>query len=75
MAERSTEPTRLTIVVNEIEADQVQRLLKFEGIESMQRPTDVGAGSIGGSGAMSGPREILVKPEDLESAKAIIGEE
>jgi len=24
---------------------------------------------------MSGSREILVKPEDLESAKAIIGEE
>ena len=69
------EPVRLTVVLNEIEADQVQSLLKFEGIESMQRPTDVGAGSIGGSGAMSGSREILVKPEDLESAKAIIGEE
>ncbi len=65
----------LTIVMNEIEADQVQSLLKFEKIESMQRPTDTGAGSIGGSGAMSGSREILVKPEDLETAKAIIGEE
>jgi hypothetical protein len=71
----SNEPVRLTIVLNEIEADQVQSLLKFEGIESMQRPTDAGAGSIGGSGAMSGSREILVKEEDLESAKAIIGEE
>ena len=40
----------------------------------MQRPTDVGAGSIGGSGAMSGSREILVKPEDLETARAVIGE-
>jgi Putative prokaryotic signal transducing protein len=65
----------LTVVLNEIEADQIQALLKFEGIESMQKPTDVGAGSIGGSGAMSGSREILVKPEDLESAKAIIGEQ
>jgi Putative prokaryotic signal transducing protein len=65
----------LTVVLNEIEADQVQSLLKFENIESMQRPTDTGAGSIGGSGAMSGSREILVKPEDLETAKAIIGDE
>lgn len=65
----------LTVVMNEIEADQVQSLLKFENIESMQRPTDAGAGSIGGSGAMSGSREILVAPEDLETARAIIGEE
>jgi hypothetical protein len=64
----------LTVVMNEIEADQIQSLLKFENIESMQRPTNTGAGSIGGSGAMSGSREILVKPEDLETAKAIIGE-
>ena len=66
---------RLTVVMNEIEADQVQSLLKFDDIESMQRPTDSGAASIGGSGAMSGSREILGKPEDLEAAKAIIGEE
>jgi hypothetical protein len=65
----------LTVVMNEIEADQIQSLLKFENIESMQRPTNTGAGSIGGSGAMSGSREILVKPEDLETAKALIGEE
>jgi Putative prokaryotic signal transducing protein len=65
----------LTVVMNEIEADQVQSLLKFDNIESMQRPTNTGAGSIGGSGAMSGSREILVKPEDLEAAKAIIGEQ
>ena len=65
----------LTVVLNEIEADQIQSLLKFENIESMQRPTNTGAGSIGGSGAMSGTREILVKPEDLETARAIIGEE
>ena len=71
----SDELVRLTVVMNEIEADQVQSLLKFEKIESMQRPTDTGAGSIGGSGAMSGSREILVKAEDLETAKALIGEE
>jgi putative signal transducing protein len=65
---------RLTVVSNEIEADQVQSLLKFENIESMQRPTDTGAASIGGSGAMSGSREILVRAEDLENARAIIGE-
>ena len=37
---------RLTVVLNEIEADQVQSLLKFDNIESMQRPTDSGAASI-----------------------------
>ena len=69
------ELVRLTVVLNEIEADQVQSLLKFEKIESMQRPTDTGAASIGGSGAMSGSREILVRAEDVEAARAIIGEE
>jgi hypothetical protein len=71
----SDELVRLTIVLNEIEADQVQSLLKFESIQSMQRPTDTGAASIGGSGAMSGSREILVRAEDLENARAIIGEQ
>jgi putative signal transducing protein len=75
MESHSSEPVRLTVVLNEIEADQVQSLLKFEGIESMQRPTDSGAGSIGGSGAMSGSREILVRPGDLERAEQIIGEQ
>jgi hypothetical protein len=69
------ELVRLTTVMNEIEADQVQSLLRFENIESMQRPTDTGAASIGGSGAMSGSREILVKQEDLETARAIVGED
>ena len=40
--------------------------LKFERIESMQRPTDVGAGSIGGSGAMSGSARSSSSPRDLE---------
>ena len=71
----SDELVRLTIVLNEIEADQVQSLLEFENIKSMQRPTDTGAASIGGSGAMSGSREILVRAEDVEAARAIIGEE
>jgi hypothetical protein len=75
MSSSSGELVTLTIVANEIESNQIQQLLKFENIESLQRPTDTGAGSIGGSGAMSGSREILVKPEDLETAKAIIGEE
>jgi hypothetical protein len=74
MSSSSEELVTLTIVANEIESDQIQQLLKFENIESMQRPTNTGAGSIGGSGAMSGAREILVKAEDIDAAKAIIGE-
>ena len=67
------DPVRLTVVMNEIEAEQIQSLLKFEGIESMQRLTDSGAGSIDAAG-MGGSREILVKPEDLETARAVLGE-
>ena len=71
----SDELVRLTVVANEIEADQVQALLKFENIESMQRLTDKGAGALAGSGGMTGSREILVRAEDLENARALITEE
>jgi Putative prokaryotic signal transducing protein len=71
MSER-VELARLTIAANEIEAEQIRSLLRFEGIESMQRLTDFGSGSIDAGTSGVGAREILVKPEDLEAARAIV---
>jgi Putative prokaryotic signal transducing protein len=66
---------RLTTAQNEIEAEQVRALLRLEGIESMQRLTNFGAGSMDGSSGMGGPREILVQEQDLKAARALISEE
>jgi hypothetical protein len=65
---------RLTTVRNEIEAEQIRSLLGFEGIESMQRPTDFGAGSVDGTAPMAA-REILVLEKDLEVARGLISGE
>jgi Putative prokaryotic signal transducing protein len=66
------ELARLTVVGNEIEAEQIRSLLRFEGIESIQRLTDFGSGSIDAGTSGVGAREILVKPEDLEAAREIV---
>jgi hypothetical protein len=68
------ELVRLTVVPNEIEAEQLRSLLRFEGIESMQRLTDYGAGSIDAGTSQTGQREILVHANDLETARALIAE-
>ena len=65
---------RLTVVSNEIEADLILSLLKTEGIESAQQMTNYGAGGIDAVGS-GGPREILVRAEDLERATALIEEQ
>lgn len=66
---------RLTTAQNEFEAEEVRALLRVEGIESMQRLTNFGAGSMDGSSGMSGAREILVSETDLEAARALISED
>lgn len=65
---------RLTTALNEIEAEQIRSLLQFEGIESMQRLTNFGAGSLDGTTGMGGTREILVFEKDLELARALIAD-
>jgi hypothetical protein len=62
---------RLTIVASETEAEMIRGLLGTEGIESMQRPTDVAAGALDGW-APGGAREILVHAGDLETARELI---
>ncbi len=67
------ELVRLTIVGSEPEAELIRGLLATEGIESLQRPTDVAAGALDGWAA-GGAREILVRAADLEAARALIAE-
>jgi hypothetical protein len=70
----SDEIVHLTVVSNEIEAEMILSLLRTEGIESRQQMTNYGAGGIDGVGS-AGPREILVRAEDLERATALIEEQ
>ena len=67
----SEELVRLTVVANEAEAEIVRALLQTEGIESMQRPTDFGAGALDGWAA-GGAREILVRGDDLDAARTLV---
>jgi hypothetical protein len=66
------DPVRLTIVANELAAEVIRSLLETEGIESIQRKTNFAAGMADASTSSFGPREILVKPEDLERARDLI---
>jgi cell division septation protein DedD len=63
---------KLTVVSNELEADELCGLLQSEGIDSFVRPTDAGAGWIPGLTGSAGPREILVERDDLERAQELI---
>jgi hypothetical protein len=67
----SDELVRLTVVPSEPEAELIRGLLATEGIESIQRPTDVAAGALDGWAA-GGAREILVRPADVEAARELI---
>jgi hypothetical protein len=66
------ELVRLTVVANPAEAELMQSLLKTEGIESLRKQTDFGAGTM--DGFSGGQQEILVEPGDLELARALIAE-
>ena len=62
---------RLTIVSSELEAGVIRGLLETEGIASVARPTDVGAGAFDGW-SPGGSREILVRERDLYAARELI---
>ena len=68
----STELVRLTIVGDEFAADTIISLLQTEGIESIQQRTDLAAGMADAAASAFGPREVLVRPEDLERARDLI---
>ena len=62
---------RLMVVGNSLEAETICGLLRTEGIACDHRHTDVGAGA-GDAIGDSGPREILVARDDLESARQLV---
>jgi hypothetical protein len=62
---------RLLVVGNSREAETICGLLRTEGIACAHRHTDVGAGA-GDAVGDSGPREILVALDDLESARQLV---
>ena len=62
---------RVTLAANPAEAESIRGLLQTEGIESIRRQTDFGAGTM--DGFSGGQQEILVSPEDLERARELIG--
>jgi hypothetical protein len=54
-----------------MEAETICGLLRTEGIACDHRQTDMGAGA-GDAVGDSGPREILVTREDIESARQLV---
>jgi hypothetical protein len=63
---------RLTVVANPVEAEMIRSLLSTEGIESLRKQTDFGAGSM--DGFSGGQQEILVEEQDVEAARELIAE-
>jgi hypothetical protein len=66
----SGELVRVTLAANPAEAETIRGLLQTEGIDSLRRQTDFGAGTM--DGFSGGEQEILVRPEDLERAKELL---
>lgn len=69
------DPVRLMITANEPEAELVCGMLRNADVACMHRITDMAFGSggeIASSGA--GAREVLVRPADLERARAVLAE-
>lgn len=62
----------LEVVPNEAEAELIRGLLSDAGIVSMQRMTNMGTGAADGL-PVGGPREILVREEQLARAREVIG--
>lgn len=59
----------LDVVQNEAEAELLCSLLRSAGIPAMQRLTTMGGGAADGFPTGGGPREILVRAEQLERAR------
>ena len=60
------------VVGTESEAEVLCGLLRSAGIKCMRRLTNLGAGSADGL-STGGPHEVIVGPEDVESAREILG--
>ncbi|HEX6491619.1 MAG TPA: DUF2007 domain-containing protein [Gaiellaceae bacterium] len=61
----------LEAVATEPEAELICSLLRSAGIRCLQRQTTFGAGTTDGL-PVGGPREVVVRAEDLEAARATL---
>jgi hypothetical protein len=66
---------RVTVVPGEPEAEVFCGLLRANGIKCAYRPTPEEDSPFEGFGGEGGEREILVAPEDLEAARALLQED
>ena len=66
----SSELFRVTLAPNPAAAEAIRGLLETEGIQSVRRQTDFGAGTM--DGFSGGEQEILVRAEDLERARELV---
>jgi hypothetical protein len=64
----------LDVVPDETEAGLICSLLHDAGIPAMHRLTAMGSGAAGGLPIGGGPREILVRAEQLERARTTLEE-
>jgi hypothetical protein len=60
------------VVATESEAELLCSLLRSAGIRCAYRVTNVGAGAADGL-AVGGPQEVVVRAEDVESAREVLG--
>jgi hypothetical protein len=66
----SSDLVRVTLAANSAAAEAIRGLLETEGIQSVRRQTDFGAGTM--DGFSGGEQEILVRAEDLERARELV---
>lgn len=59
------------VVASEPEAELLCSLLRSAGIRCTHRVTNVGAGAADGL-AVAGPQEVVVRAEDVESAREVL---
>jgi hypothetical protein len=62
------------VVATEGEAEALCSLLRSAGIKATYRVTNLGAG-MGDGLAVGGPQEVIVRSEDLESARVVLQEQ
>ncbi len=62
----------LEVVGSEPEGEVILGLLRSEGIPGVARKTNLAVGMADASASGAGPREIVVRAEDLERAREIL---
>ena len=67
-------PVTLTVVHDELQAEELCGLLRANGLDCMYRSSTMAQG-LGVSTGMAGPTEVLVEERDLERAREFLSDE